>query len=287
MRVLKEIKHKAFVGFKALSPKVENATSRILDSYFHTMNRYSNYEFNPARYRRSFIVRKFGAGPVAVKQEVPRNIYCFWTGDNELTENRVRNLNISVQRSSLPIKLITPKNIERDFLVEGFPLHPAYEYLSLVHRSDYLRAYMAAYRGGGYMDIKEIDFDPKESYEEFVRSDKWYVGGQHHRSRDVAHMTGNLGWDIRKYHQLIPANGFFFSRPGTPLALEWMREVDRLLDYMLPQLVEFPGDTWGANTGYPLSWNRLLNQIHHPLCLKYHQHILLDERLTYPSQDYK
>ena len=79
------------------------------------------------------------------------NIYCFWTGTNEMNETRLNGLNKLRSVSGCNVVLITPDNLN-DFLIE--PLHPAYKYLSLVHRSDYLRAYFMHYHGGGYSDIK-------------------------------------------------------------------------------------------------------------------------------------
>ena len=48
---------------------------------------------------------------------------------------------------------MTPANLQ-DWVVAGHPLHPAYNDLSLVHRSDYLRAYLLHHHGGGYCDLK-------------------------------------------------------------------------------------------------------------------------------------
>jgi hypothetical protein len=36
-----------------------------------------------------------------------------------------------------------------------YPLHPAFKYLSYVHKSDYLRSYFMHFYGGGYADIKK------------------------------------------------------------------------------------------------------------------------------------
>lgn len=57
------------------------------------------------------------------------------------------------KNSGVEVKLITPKNLN-NYLLPDFPLHPAYDYLSLVHKSDYLRCYFMHFHGGGYSDIK-------------------------------------------------------------------------------------------------------------------------------------
>nr|BAJ93350.1 predicted protein [Hordeum vulgare subsp. vulgare] len=45
---------------------------------------------------------------------------------------------------------------------EERPIHKAYQYLSGTHQSDYARAYLMYYFGGGYTDTKHthIDWNP-------------------------------------------------------------------------------------------------------------------------------
>ena len=40
------------------------------------------------------------------------------------------------------------------FIHPQYPIHPAYNFLSNIHRSDYLRCYFMHILGGGYADIK-------------------------------------------------------------------------------------------------------------------------------------
>ena len=53
----------------------------------------------------------------------------------------------------IPVLLVTPDDLAAYVLPEH-PLHEAYEGLSFVHRSDYLRCYFLNFHGGGYADIK-------------------------------------------------------------------------------------------------------------------------------------
>lgn len=39
------------------------------------------------------------------------------------------------------------------------PFHPGFYHLSPTHRSDYVRGYLMNYYGGGYADIKHMEFD--------------------------------------------------------------------------------------------------------------------------------
>ena len=56
--------------------------------------------------------------------------------------------------TGVDLVLVTPDNLG-EWLVDDSPLHPAYEDLSLIHRSDYLRGYLMHHHGGGYIDIKQ------------------------------------------------------------------------------------------------------------------------------------
>ncbi|MEU5467039.1 hypothetical protein [Kocuria salsicia] len=51
------------------------------------------------------------------------------------------------------MELVTPENLS-DWVLPQHPLHRAYENLSLVCRSNYLRASLTHHHGGGYCDLK-------------------------------------------------------------------------------------------------------------------------------------
>lgn len=53
----------------------------------------------------------------------------------------------------LPVELVTPKNLS-DWVLPQHPLHRAYENLSLVCCSKYLRVSLTHHHGGGYCDLK-------------------------------------------------------------------------------------------------------------------------------------
>ena len=84
---------------------------------------------------------------------VDRVIYIFWTGDNEITPNRLEGIKSLERVSGIEVKLITPKNLP-EYIKNEDPLPDAYNNLSLNHRSDYLRSYFMYHYGGGYADIK-------------------------------------------------------------------------------------------------------------------------------------
>ena len=96
--------------------------------------------------------------------EYLNNIFIFWTGNNSLSENRIKSLESLKAVTGANIILITPNNLYY-YIKPYAPLHPAYDYLSLVHKSDYLRSYFMYHYGGGYSDIKRSLGSWKKGFE--------------------------------------------------------------------------------------------------------------------------
>lgn len=117
-------------------------------------------------------------------------IYCFWTGNNSFSENRKRALN-SMSKSNCKIQLITPNNLN-NFIKTNHPLHKSFEYLTLTHKSDYLRCYFMHHYGGGYCDIKEITSSWESSFDD-MNDDLIYINGyQEIGPHGVANVGGKL-----------------------------------------------------------------------------------------------
>ena len=50
-------------------------------------------------------------------------VYCFWTGNNEMSENRKKCLNSIYQNIGVPVKFITLNNLN-NYILSSNPLHP-------------------------------------------------------------------------------------------------------------------------------------------------------------------
>ena len=81
-----------------------------------------------------------------------RVIYCFWFGP-EMSDNRKKCFESIIQNSKVGVRLVTKHNLQEYNLADS-PIHPAFQYLSATHKSDYLRCYFMYHYGGGYTDIK-------------------------------------------------------------------------------------------------------------------------------------
>lgn len=200
------------------------------------------------------------------------NIYCFWTGNNELTDNRKRCLQNLKNLSECNVIFIDNTNLN-DYILKDNPLHPAYQYLSETHKADYLRTYFMHFYGGGYSDIKETQCTWVNAFNDLQKDDNKWICGYKEVEGGVAYGPYSDKWE-----ELI-GNGCYICKPNTPLTNEWYNEMYSLLDTKLEKLklypAKFPRDCDdGSGNCYPIGWNEMLGRIFHKVSYKYKEHIL-------------
>ena len=84
----------------------------------------------------------------------------------------------------VPVRLVDDKILREMYLPQiGIDLHPAYYYLNLAHRADYLRAMFMNFYGGGYADIKSNTKSWKDCFEVLNSTDRAYAMGYTEVSR--------------------------------------------------------------------------------------------------------
>lgn len=225
-------------------------------------------------------------GPIGDMQPVPRRIFVFWTGTNQLTPNRLAGL--EALRQAMPavdVIMIDRSNLS-DWLVE--PLHPAYEYLSAVHKSDYLRCYFMHHHGGAYSDIKPPTSDWTQVFDE-LEADRssFAIGYPLETSLEVAAPLGRSGNLVRREFRRLVGVGAFIFRPHSIFSEEWLRRLHLFLDDKLPELRGSPGNIWGDNEGYPIEWSEMLGQIFHPLNFALSSGFRQDSRLRPVIENYR
>jgi hypothetical protein len=66
-----------------------------------------------------------------------RIIFIFRTGTNEMSFRRVHCINALKEQTECNICLVTVDNLH-EYILDEYPLHPAYPYLSETHKCDYL-----------------------------------------------------------------------------------------------------------------------------------------------------
>lgn len=244
--------------------------------------RFFPYKYKSELYKNSFLSNSSSSDDSSCLKSVDKVIYCFWTGSNEMSENRKRCYKSIIENAGVTVKLITTDNLS-EYILPDHPLHPAFKYLSLNHRSDYLRCYFMHFYGGGFCDIKTIERSWVQSFDR-LNSTTQYILGYPELNSDCTAQTDiesqPLKKEVIKAWPLLIGNGAFVCRPQTKFTYEWYTEQNRRLDLYYDSLKEHPAiDPFGQTNDYPLPWLHLQGGIFHPLCLKYHKKIIRDSRI--------
>jgi len=88
---------------------------------------------------------------------------------------------------------------------------------------------------------------------------------------------GPLGQDQRRYFRQELSQFCFAFKARTPLAVEWVAEVERRLSYFQDLLeLQETSQPYGTNPDYPVPWSALMAFVSTPLSLKYHDHVRAD-----------
>ena len=259
--------------------------------------RYS-YTFKKEKYLHSFLVNDYEIE--YMNKSAPEVIYCFWTGDNPITENRKKALKILQENSEIEVKLITPNNLT-DYIKPEYPLHKGYELLSLTMRSDYLRCYFMHHHGGGYADIKPFNYSWKPAFEMLNKEqDKFVIGypellngglspAEHrfilnHNYVNYEAMLASekkIFTDLAKHTPLLIGNCGFICKPYTPITAEWYNEVHQRMDELFDYYNKI---NFRESNSIPYFY---LVQIFHPIILKYHKNIIQYKKLLPILKDYR
>lgn len=250
------------------------------------------YHYDADRYAGTFLVKDseypYNDGRA---KTVVRVIYVFWTGDNEITPNRMAGIKSLEKMAGVQVKLITPRNLQ-DYIVEDDPLPESYQYLSLNHRSDFLRGYFMYHHGGGYADIKTFyeswlsAFDKLDASEDAYAIGYSEVGFQGAANRGI--VNEHIKTDLHNHWRYLIGNGAFICKPYTRFTAEWYSESRRRLVKNAELLRAHPArDFFGTNVDYPLPWASMQGEIFHPLCLKYHNRLLVDNALKPSFENYR
>lgn len=244
------------------------------------------FKYRKERYPGLFLQNDF-APFKGVNSKVDRVIYCFWTGNNEMSENRKRGYNSLVENSGVDVRLITPHNLHQ-YILPAHPLHPAYENLSLVHKSDYLRCYFMHFYGGGYQDIKFNDKSWVKSFDKIMLDpSKWILGYTELHGWSMGRGQGIIDKDLQYYYKHCVGTGGFICKSNTKFTTEWYVELLKRMDSFEEDLKKYPGDIKGRNIGYPIKLLEILSQIWAPLCLKYKDFIIHDNTVLPDLKNYQ
>jgi len=121
----------------------------------------------------------------ALPLAVPRKVWVIWFG-KPMHGPRLGAFQALKRNVGVPVELVTEGNL-RNFTVDWSPLHPAFEHLTAVHRSDYLWAYLGYHHGGGFHDVKAAFVSWAPYFDQLEeKKDKWLLGTPQSGRKDVA-----------------------------------------------------------------------------------------------------
>ena len=216
-----------------------------------------------------------------------RKIYCVWVGHNNLdmNENRRNGLASLFLNSKAEVILIENNNLS-SFILPEAPLHEGFEYLSDVHKADYMRTYMMHFYGGGYTDIKPCSYSWLPYFDQLEKSNAFGIGSE---EDEGPLSTPEI---IRKeYGDLWPymiSNDMYIFKARTEFTYLWYNQMIEKMDHYLDGLKLNPATTSREAadtvvTKYPIRWAGILAEIFHPLCVKYTDKII--KTMPYPSRE--
>lgn len=223
---------------------------------------------------------------------VPVVVWCYWEGP-PMTGNRLLSFTYLTQNIGVPVCLVTPENISV-FLKDTHPLPSAYPDLSVVHRSDYIRAYLLHHYGGGWHDIKATEVSYAKVWEEFENDAIWIIGRPENQN-GAANVYNKEGQYLPDYYKQLIAVPSWVGRPNTPLSKDILLGIESLINAHRKTLAvnpsKHPRDKkiidgpllkrlfqrakfayQGRSTSYPLEWT-LFGNVFHPCILLYQDHV--------------
>lgn len=209
----------------------------------------------------------------AKKDRVDEVIYCFWTDDNPITPARSKCLETMKQNLGVRVDFLDAKAIGERILPDA-PLHPGYQYLSAVHKSDYLRCYFLHHFGGGYADIKSYSKDNnwKECFQKINKNKELEIVG----SREIMGGSAIPAYNVPEVVENLLSMGFFIVRPQSYISSVWYTKMLEKMDESYQELKNHPAPYPFArkndskSKGYPLGWSELLGDILHPILYNMH-----------------
>jgi len=202
-----------------------------------------------------------------------------------------------LDNAKVKVCLITPENLDQ-YILKDYPLHEAYQYLSNVHKSDYLRCYFMYHYGGGYTDIKFHNKSWKKAFKKLNSSKNSFALGVYEESNSSENIcyvdsffdrkdANDLNYNMKIHYLYLIGSCSYIFKANSSFAKDWINELNRRLDLLLNELKINPGNIMGDNEGYPIKWNSILGQIFHPLCLKYHKGLLHDDSIKPSYENYR
>lgn len=213
-----------------------------------------------------------------------RNLFVCWFSD-KMTESRKLAFDVLSNSCGVDLKLITSENFY-DYENKQIPIHSGFQFLTDTDKSDYARAYLMYFYGGGYSDIKANNFDWNPYFDQLLFSRYDAIGYAEQAFQDIANFWDNdtnIKNIVENNYNKFAGNGHFIFKPRTKFAYDWIVEIHRIMDKNYKQLKSNPGvhpymvrggfhNCWDGvipdsliNHGYPFDWTTIGGTTRHRL----------------------
>ncbi len=199
-----------------------------------------------------------------------------------MSSQRIQALWSIYNNTRCPVVYINHQSL-RDWEKPEYPYHPAFEYLSDTHKSDYIRCYLMHHYGGGWTDIKHTSADWRPHFAE-LRSSNALALGYQEIPDGIPHIKGPLGDELRLNHKKNIGLCAFIFKQYSVITHAWAQALNSKLDSLLEPLRKNPATTPqdqlglkkqdGSISEYPIEWAGILGEFFHPIMYKHHQRIL-------------
>lgn len=205
---------------------------------------------------------------------IDKKIYCFWVGNNntEINEKRKIGLASLYLNSKCDVILVDNDNLHT-FILENHLLHEGFQYLSDVHKADYLRTYFMHHYGGGYSDVKPCSWDWNPYFDQLNNDPNAFGIGAPEDEGELSVTPKQRPW-LGEHWDKLMTNDLYIFKPYTEFTEKWYRKMLSIMDEKLHLLKENPAknsreaaDTFV--TKYPIEWGEILLEVFHPLCYEY------------------
>lgn len=194
-----------------------------------------------------------------------RVVWVCWTGNNAMPPHLRLCLETIRRNAGIPVVLLTPRNLAA-YVPDP---HPAYPYLHLAHRADYLRCYLLHHYGGIYLDADTVCLRSLEGLFEELGDD------------DVAQAqeagVDAVGYDGTPWGEYIGISCMGPFRPQSDITTMWFNSLHGTLQRHLPEVVTQKTDVF--------YWQEILRDIVLPISLAYRSRISKALLALNPSQE--
>jgi hypothetical protein len=233
------------------------------------------------RYIKQFM--KNDLSNIKIINGVPKVVFIFWFSHKDyipnFTTRRFNSLKSLIENIKVPVIIITNENY-KNWEIKENPIHEGFKYLSGNHKSDYLRAYLLCYYGGGYHDIKWREKSWENEWDKFIDPNVWLIGRRELNENCIGYNPENNEEYIQKEFNKLITMGWVISTPKNEYIQTLLNKINKKLDDKIEilKLKSAPNPRCGIGNGcdkneYPFRWLELMGEIFHPLLLNYIEHI--------------